>query len=194
MTNRFAVALTSYLESHTLRAVDLERATTPPLPNATVARLCAGQRPSVERLAELLQAVPSNEAAKLLEAYLLDAVPQNWRDAVQIIIFAAETALASAPAAVKDTLTRTLEAINSKARSDIDFAAWLTDTARLLNLITDDDDDDAPAPATVAATEAPEPALTRPPLTPAEYRATLPTGQPDPQQSLNEPNPKRPKF
>lgn len=186
-TNRFAVALTSYLETNNIRAKQLE--TLAALPNATIAKLTAGQRPSVERLAELLQAVPSPEAAKLLEAYLYDAVPQNWRDAVQIIIFAAETALASAPAAVKDTLTRTLEAINSKARSDIDFAAWLTDTARLLNLITDNDDD---APATTE-TPTPEPAVTRPPLTPAQYRATLPTGQPDPQQSLNEPNPKRPK-
>lgn len=187
MSEHFATSLKSYLERTKTKAVDLERdANVPP---STVGKLITGVRPSVDRVTEILQAIPHPEAAKLLEAYLYDAVPQNWRDAVQIIIFAAETALASAPAAVKDTLTRTLEAINSKARSDIDFAAWLTDTARLLNLITDDDDA-AAAPATVAATEAPEPAVTRPPLTTAQYRATLPTGQPDPQQSLNEPKPK----
>lgn len=190
MSEHFATNLKSYLERTKTKAVDLERdANVPP---STVGKLITGVRPSVDRVTEILQAIPRHEAAKLLEAYLLDAVPQNWRDAVQIIILAAESALQSAPATVKDTLTRTLESINARARTDIDFAAWLTDTARLLNLIPDDDAAAEPAEATETPT--PEPAtLTRPPLTPAQYRATLPTGQPHPQQSLNEPNPKHPK-
>ncbi len=139
-TNHFAVALSSYLETNSIRAKQLE--TLAGLPNATIAKLTAGQRPSVERLAEILQAIPSTESAKLLDAYLRDAVPQQWRDAVQIIITVAETALQSAPPEVKDTLTRTLERIAERARSDIDFAAWLLDTAALMQL--------TPEPATPA--------------------------------------------
>ena len=133
MPEYFATSLKSFLERTKTKAVDLERDAN--VPASTVGKLITGVRPSVERLAEILHVIPAPEAAKLLEAYLSDAIPASWRDAVQIIISVAESAFASAPSTVKDTLTRTLEAIAARARADIDFAGWLTDTAALLQLI-----------------------------------------------------------
>ena len=124
MSEEFATSLRSYLDRTNVRAIDLERAAS--LPNATVAKLLQGQRPSVERLGEILQSVPRGEAAILLRSYLIDAVPSAWRTCVTITI-----ADASPVSQHRDKLTGALEHLRAAAAADISFRKWVIQTATL---------------------------------------------------------------
>lgn len=134
--NRFALALRTYLETSRLRAVDLERAAA--LPNATITKLTGGNRPSVERVAEILAAMPPAEAAQLLIAYLEDDIPEAWRAAVQILVTTGDSTLHELPAERRDHISRVLDAIQRRARADLEFAQWLTETAQLLQLVAEE--------------------------------------------------------
>ena len=136
MSQHFANSLKSYLERANIRAIDLERACR--LPNATIAKLVTGQRPSVERLADILRKIPGDESAEILRAYLLDAVPGDWRHAVTILVEAIHTnpALEQATAPYRpDSLSQALEALRSAAAGDIRLAQYLIDTATIFNLM-----------------------------------------------------------
>jgi len=136
MANHFANTLRSYLERTGTRAAEFERQTG--MPNATVAKLIAGQRPSVERVAEILRAMPGEEAAELLRSYLLDDVPADWRHAVTILVEAIATnpALAQAAAAYRpDSLSQAFDALRAAAAADVNLAQYIIDTATILNLM-----------------------------------------------------------
>ena len=136
MTNHFANTLKSYLERFTIRAAEFERAAM--LPNATVAKLLSGQRPGVDRVAQILAIMPGDEAAELLRAYLIDDVPQDWRSGVTILVEAIQKnpALAAAAAPYRpDSLSQALDALRTAAAGDIALAQYLIDTATLLNLM-----------------------------------------------------------
>lgn len=136
MTHHFANTLKSYMERTGTRAAEIER--TCSIPNATVAKLITGQRPSVERLAAMLRHFPGDEAAELLRAYLLDDVPADWRQSVTILVEAihANPSLEQATAAYRpDSLSQAIEALRLAASGDIRLSQYLIDTATILNLM-----------------------------------------------------------
>lgn len=136
MSDHFANSLKSYMERTGIRASELER--TCGIPNATVAKLIAGQRPSVARISEMLRHIPGDAAAELLRSYLLDDVPSDWRHAVTILVEAlhANPALEQATAAYRpDSLSQAIEALRIAAAGDIRLSQYIIDTATILNLM-----------------------------------------------------------
>lgn len=133
MSQHFANALKSYLERYSIKSATLEREAN--VPASTVSKLMSGVRPSVERIAEILTAIPADEAAELLRAYLLDDVPPNWREAVTIIVQAAATdGRLQSPVGLEtvDSLTEAISRLRKAADGDLSLSQWLIDTARLL--------------------------------------------------------------
>lgn len=138
MSARFAQSLRSYLERTNTRAIDLERLAQ--LPNATVAKLITGQRPSVERLGGILHCIDPGEAAELLRSYITDAVPPDWISRVTLTI----DVPSPAPKPVRDSLSRAISGLHRAAEADPSLAAWVTNTARVLNLTDPDSGEFSP--------------------------------------------------
>jgi len=84
MRDSLALAIKRHLQSADMSAVQLERDAG--LPNASIAKIIAGNRPRPERMARLLGAVTAPVAAEWLRCYLMDDVPETWRHRLQIIV------------------------------------------------------------------------------------------------------------
>lgn len=133
MSQHFATALKSYLERFSIKSATLEREAN--VPASTVSKLMSGVRPSVERITEILAAMPNEEAAELLRAYLLDDVPPDWREAVTIIVQSIVTdGRLQSPVGTEsvDSLTDAIMRLRKAADGDLSLSQWLIDTARLL--------------------------------------------------------------
>lgn len=132
MTEHFAVALRAYLEQTKTSQAQLEKAAK--VPASTVAKLISGIRPSPERLQEILRAVPGDEASELLRAYLLDDVPEEWRESVTILVSALTPNIIRDNKG-QDSLTAALNALRTAAQGDASLRNWIVNTATAFRLI-----------------------------------------------------------
>jgi len=128
MSAYLAQTLKIWLETSATRAIDVERSAG--LPNSTLSKIIAGTHPRPERLAQILAHVPDDIAVRLLNAYLLDDIPEDWRQRVTVTIQARSSRLMEPDTAPqKDRLTIALERFERTARGDPSFASWVTNTA-----------------------------------------------------------------
>jgi hypothetical protein len=139
MTDHLSIALRSFLERNQRSALDVER--TAGLPNATIARIFTGRHPRPETMSALLHAVPQEEAAVLLLAYLRDDCPDDWEDKIKLDLLtshlAEPTVTYGTPKAA--TIEAALAALTHAAHGDENLRLWLINTAKILKLIPDDD-------------------------------------------------------
>ena len=138
MNDHLSIALRSYLERTQRAALDVERRSN--LPNATIARIFTGRHPRPETMSALLGAVPQDEAATLLLAYLRDDCPDDWEDKIQLDLLTTHLAETDStygtPKAA--TIEEALAALTRAAQGDANLRAWIITTAKILNLIEDE--------------------------------------------------------
>lgn len=138
MNDHLAIAVRSYLERSQRSALDVERRAG--LPNATLARIFTGRHPRPETMSALLGAVPQDEAATLLLAYLRDDCPDDWEDKIQLDLLTTHLAETDptygTPKAA--TIEEALAAITRATQGDANLRAWIITTAKILNLIGDE--------------------------------------------------------
>lgn len=138
MNDHLSIALRSYLERTQRTALDVERRSN--LPNATIARIFTGRHPRPETMSALLGAVPQDEAATLLLAYLRDDCPDDWEDKIQLDLLTTHLAETDStygtPKAA--TIEEALAALTRAAQGDANLRAWIITTAKILNLIEDE--------------------------------------------------------
>jgi hypothetical protein len=138
MTDHLSIALRSFLERQQRTALDVER--TAGLPNATIARIFTGRHPRPETMSALLHAIPQNEAAILLLAYLRDDCPDDWEDKITLDLLTGHLAEPSSgySPAKPATIEEALAALTRAAQGDANLRAWIITTAKILNLINDE--------------------------------------------------------
>jgi hypothetical protein len=138
MTDHLSIALRSFLERHQRTALDVER--TAGLPNATIARIFTGRHPRPETMSALLHAIPQDEAAILLLAYLRDDCPDDWEDKITLDLLTGHLAEPSSgySPAKPATIEEALAALTRAAQGDANLRAWIITTAKILNLIDDE--------------------------------------------------------
>jgi hypothetical protein len=134
MNDHLSIALRSFLERHQRSALDVERRAD--LPNATIARIFTGRHPRPETMSALLGAVPQDEAAILLLAYLRDDCPDDWEDKITLDLLTGHLAEPSSGygPAKPATIEEALAALTRAAQGDANLRAWIITTARILNL------------------------------------------------------------
>jgi hypothetical protein len=138
MNDHLSIALRSFLERQQRTALDVER--TAGLPNATIARIFTGRHPRPETMSALLHAVPQDEAAILLLAYLRDDCPDDWQDKITLDLLTGHLAEPSSGygPAKPATIEEALAALTRAAQGDANLRSWIITTARILNLIGDE--------------------------------------------------------
>jgi hypothetical protein len=135
MNDHLSIALRSFLERQQRTALDVER--TAGLPNATIARIFTGRHPRPETMSALLHAVPQDEAAILLLAYLRDDCPDDWEDKITLDLLTGHLAEPSSGygPAKPATIEEALAALTRAAQGDANLRSWIITTAKILNLI-----------------------------------------------------------
>jgi hypothetical protein len=99
-----------------------------------------GTHPRPKTMSALLHAVPQDEAAILLLAYLRDDCPDDWEDKITLDLLTghlAESSGAYGPAKPA-TIEEALAALTRAAEGDANLRSWIITTARILNLIDDE--------------------------------------------------------
>lgn len=138
MTDHLSIALRGYLQRHQLSALEVERRAG--LPNATFARIFTGRHPRPDTMSALLGAVPQDEAATLLLAYLRDDCPDDWEDKITLDLLVSHVAEPGAAYGTPKvaTIEEALAAFTRHAQGDEALRTWLITTAQILNLIPKD--------------------------------------------------------
>jgi hypothetical protein len=79
-----AVKVRNYVTQPGVTALGLEKSAD--VPATTISNILRDSHPRPDRFGRLLRVLPSQVAVEWLTAYLLDDVPDAWRERVQIII------------------------------------------------------------------------------------------------------------
>jgi hypothetical protein len=136
MNNYLSNALTRHLETHQLSAVEFERRAG--LPGASVSRIHTGRHPRPETMSAILSSVPTEDARRLLLAYLRDDCPDDWEQRIILDIASPSSVvreeMPSPTAPARPQIEAAIEALAQAAEGDSHLREWLIDTARLLNL------------------------------------------------------------
>lgn len=82
--SRLTVAVRQYVSQPHIKAIELEKKAG--VPQATIGSILRDVHPRPERLGQLLRAVDDETAITWLEAYLLDDVPEDWQQRVNVLI------------------------------------------------------------------------------------------------------------
>ena len=139
MTDYLSIALKSFLQRFQQTALEVEKRAG--LPNASIANIMRGTHPRPKTMSALLHAVPQEEAAVLLLAYLRDDCPDDWEDKIKLDLLtshlAEPTMTYGTPKAA--TIEAALAALTHAAHGDENLRLWLINTAKILKLIPDDD-------------------------------------------------------
>jgi len=79
-----AVKVRNYVTQPGVTALGLEKSAD--VPATTISNILRDSHPRPDRFGRLLRVLPSQVAVEWLTAYLMDDVPDAWRERVQIII------------------------------------------------------------------------------------------------------------
>jgi hypothetical protein len=129
-----AVKVRNYVNQPGITAMGLEKSAG--IPTATITHILRDSHPRPDRFGRLLRVLPAAVAIEWLTAYLLDDVPEQWRERVQIII----NGVHDEPSTLREPepdygppdTARAISRLTAAMEKDAELGRWFVQTVNLL--------------------------------------------------------------
>jgi hypothetical protein len=129
-----AVKVRNYVNQPGITAMGLEKSAG--IPTATITHILRDSHPRPDRFGRLLRVLPSQVAVEWLTAYLLDDVPDAWRERVQIIINGVHdepsTVCEPTPDCGPPDTALAISRLTAAMEKDAELGRWFVQTVKLL--------------------------------------------------------------
>lgn len=129
-----AVKVRNYVTQPGVTALGLEKSAD--VPATTISNILRDSHPRPDRFGRLLRVLPTAVAIEWLTAYLLDDVPEQWRERVQIII----NGVHDEPSTLREPepdygppdTARAINRLTAAMEKDAELGRWFVQTVNLL--------------------------------------------------------------
>jgi len=129
-----AVKVRNYVTQPGVTALGLEKSAD--VPATTISNILRDSHPRPDRFGRLLRVLPSQVAVEWLTAYLLDDVPDAWRERVQIIINGVHdepsTVCEPTPDCGPPDTALAISRLTAAMEKDAELGRWFVQTVKLL--------------------------------------------------------------